>query len=244
MGFRLADNKKMFLNITSKDINGKYDRRCGAGHNSAFFDRNNEVIYLHTHKNASKTIRKMMGVFHKHAECHCLFTDEATAGYKLFWVVRDPIERFVASFCEIWHIDGYGRPNEFIVRDTEVLKKTRHTINGSFDKFVKKVEKYYFDQHVYPQILTLAHKNIEIEDVDKIILFDNLQEEIATFANENNIKNWDTEALQIKKGESDISLKKYLSDRIEKTAALQERIISLYEEDMEIYQQLVKLRGQ
>jgi len=125
-----------------------------------------------------------------------------------------------------------------VVKDPEVLNKTRHTIDDAFESFVSKIEKHYFDQHVYPQIFTLTHKNLKIEDVDRIILFDNLQEEMITFVNENNIKNWNMELLQVKKGESDMSLKKYLYDKIQNSNELQKRINLLYNEDIEIYKQL------
>ena len=61
---------------------------------------------------------------------------------------------------------------------------------------------------------------------------------MTTFVNENNIKNWNMELLQDKKGESDISLKKYLYDKIRSSDELQKRIVFLYNEDVEIYKQL------
>ena len=230
----------MFLKVSSEEVKRKSSLANNGLHNTVFLDRDNKIIYLHTHKNASKTIRKVMGVDDRQVK-HEYMPErwkDASEGYKLLWVVREPVERLVSAFCEIWHIDGYGRPNEFIARDAEVLEKTRATIDDSFENFVRKIEKHYFDQHIYPQVLTLAHKNLEIEDVNRIILFDNLQEEMKTFVNENNIKNWNIKALQVKKGESDVSLKKYLYDKIENSYDLQKRIVFLYNEDIEIYKQL------
>lgn len=234
----------MLINFSSEDVNRKSKLASNGSHDTAFFDKKNKIIYLHTHKNASKTIRKVMDAYRgilktgsaKHEYLRSI--DEIPEGYKLFWVVREPIERLVSAFCEIWHIDGFGRANQHVVKDPEVLNKTRHTIDDAFESFVSKIEKHYFDQHVYPQIFTLTHKNLKIEDVDRIILFDNLQEEMITFVNENNIKNWNMELLQVKKGESDMSLKKYLYDKIQNSNELQKRINLLYNEDIEIYKQL------
>jgi len=234
----------MFVKISSEEVKRKSALANSGLHNTAFFDRNNKIIYLHTHKNASKTIRKVMDRYRGILKTcsseheHLRNIDEIPEGYKLFWVVREPIERLVSAFCEIWHIDGFGRANQHVVKDPEVLNKTRHTIDNAFESFISKIEKHYFDQHVYPQIFTLTHKNLKIEDVDRIILFDNLQEEMTTFVNENNIKNWNMELLQDKKGESDISLKKYLYDKIRSSDELQKRIVFLYNEDVEIYKQL------
>ena len=206
-------------------------------HKSVFVDQENKIIYLHTHKNASKTIRRsMLRPRHTSENIENLIND----GYKTFWVVRNPLERVVSSFSEIGHMARNMCKEDYV---WESLEWKDIDIDNEFEFFIERIEKSYFDPHVYPQILTLIHKNIKIEDVDRIILFDNLQEEILSFVDENGIQGWNLKLYQVKTGPADSIIKKHLSDRIQKSTALQERIISLYEEDMEIYQQLAKLRG-
>lgn len=179
------------------------------------FNNNLKLCFINIPKNASSTIID-------------LFDMKSTKDYnsipKDFYkivVLRNPYDRAVSSFSEIMKLRQDGP--YMITRNIDFYKKK------SISLFLQEIENNFYDTHVFPQFWWIKDKNLELKDFDKIILFENFNEELSEILNKYNIK----------KNIKHINSKSnnYMDLNMEEKVLVNK----VYADDIELYQRAVKL---
>lgn len=158
--------------------------------------------------------------------------------YKIFTIIRNPIDRFVSSYLEVTQDrnDGYegGRYkydlllSEEKINTLENLLKSNLTELEKFKKYIELIETEwgFFEPHCIPFLYYITEKDDKtIYENLKIFKMDKLDE----VENYLNIK---LEKLNICKNNK---LKNLLLVKIKKDKFLKRRIEELYKEDIEFY---------
>ena len=176
------------------------------------------ICFINIPKNASQTIMKNLK-FERRSYSN-IYKD-----YKKIVVIRDPMTRVISSYTQILK---NKQPTNFYK-----YFKVRHDIKKSFELFLNHINNNFYDPHVIPQYQFLDFKGLTINDIDHVILFDNLNEELKKIITEYNLDC--SKINQINKGSSQI--KKVLKPVIGK---YHEKILQIYSKDFELYNQVKK----
>tara|TARA_Y100000034_G_C6908787_1_gene422603 strand:- start:3662 stop:4483 length:822 start_codon:yes stop_codon:yes gene_type:complete len=153
-----------------------------------------------------------------------------------FIVVRDPIERTISSYQEMLKLRA-DTPLTAAITKQMKFYATRDNPTKSFFLFLKEIEKYgFYDQHLYPQIKFIEDRNLSLEQVNAVILFDHIEQGLTTLA-----QMWDIEALSHEDlgeafiNEGDKKIKTELMEFIDKNEPARELITKLYKDDIDLY---------
>ena len=232
--------------------------RGGQEHNVVFLNIHKRIIYLHTHKNASTFVRQFFQplISDRWYADHgapwdkegCLHADfhhiPQTKEWNNFWIVRNPIDRIISAFLRGKHrgwVTVEGERDEFIVIGGERFPKPhRYALPNEFRVFLQRVGMSYFDPHLYPQVVTLADKNLDLADVDDIILFDNLTEELQDYSDKHRL-GWKV-ASESPKNQQPSDEKHELQNFVMNDRRIRTSIEALYPEDFLIYNYIKGLR--
>jgi len=158
---------------------------------------------------------------------------------KKFMIIRDPFERAISSYLELLKLREDTSPTHFLTQMTDFYNM-RENLLASFCKFLEELQLYgFYDIHTHPQIKLLTDLGLTIDDMDTVILFDNLQDELEDMCKAYHIPLHDHEVAMgqfINKG--DPIKKAQLKQYIEEHPKIRKVIANLYPQDYEIYREL------
>jgi len=194
--------------------------------NRCFVDFNQKLIYVYTHKNASESIRRIIPVFlDNHIEYESIKHPQA---FLKFWVIRNPLDRIVSSFQEMRKLRDDG---PFYVTEKSKWFNCSDILE-SFEFFLEQIKENYYDPHCFPQVISLYDKKLTTEDVT-VICLDYMNAELLLFFQKHNITHNPLPDIH----HSNKEIKQKLKSFINETPRIWKKIIDLYPEDYEIYNQ-------
>ena len=229
-------------------------------HDVVFLNIQKRIIYLHTHKNASTFVRQFFqplisghpedvpgAPWNKEGCLHANYNSiPKFKEWNNFWIVRNPIDRIISAFLRGKHrgwVTVEGARDEFIVIGGERFHRPhRYALPNEFRVFLQRVEMSYFDPHLYPQVVTLADKNLNLADVDDIILFDNLTEELQDYSDKHRL-GWKVSS-ESPKNQQPSDEKHELQNFVMNDRRIRAKIEALYSEDFLIYNYIKSLRSE
>jgi hypothetical protein len=196
-------------------------------HNRCFVNDEKKICFINIPKNASTTIRISLKL--KHVQ----LTDKYKT-YNKIVVIRDPMTRAVAIFNEVIKLRADGN-NPAKTRSSGFYKlfKVKHDIPKSFGSFLDYIKNNLYDDHMVEQYRFLENNGLTIDDIEHVILFENLNEEL-----ENLIKLYDIDCPKIRRltvgyYKIKLSLKNVLGK-------YRKKIQLVYSKDFELYNQVKK----
>ncbi|MBW3020094.1 sulfotransferase family protein, partial [Candidatus Woesearchaeota archaeon] len=162
----------MVLNKTQREKNLEKRERFSYERVFCFFCSNN-LIYIHIPKCGTSSVKKMFKLKTEDYFKYKTLNPDLKKKYKMFTVIRNPLDRFVSSFFELLERKRSKENNSTIMNKlrTKLLslikrnkKKEFHKSNNlikNFKIFLEIVEEDFFDIHVFPQSKFL--ENMEID---------------------------------------------------------------------------------
>lgn len=160
--------------------------------------------------------------------------------YKIFTIIRNPINRFVSAYIEVF-IDckdypggrfRHNIPKEFnghnIFKELDLLQKNKN--KNDIQKFLFYLDKiendwHFYEPHCIPFIHYISDNNNKVHKNIKIFKIENIKE-LEIFMNKK-IKIGNTSEAPL--------LKKELIDYIKKNKNIEKRIINLYKSDFDFF---------
>ncbi len=111
-----------------------------------------KVIFVPIPKNASTSVRNI-SEFEFRTDNIMAYDEELSAGgeYKVFTIIREPVQRFVSGYIEICKRASGDSPH--------ILSKDFYWMKGieRFSKFMDEIECTWFDAHLFPQSYFLSN---------------------------------------------------------------------------------------
>ena len=173
---------------------------------------------------------------------------DTTGKVKKMIVIRNPLDRIISSYQEMLKLRGdlplaFQPPESFkhtatVTKEMEFYKLRDHTLK-SFAVFLKELQVYgFYDIHVWPQVEFMRTK-CTISDIDYVLDFENLQNDLEMVCEKNNIPLLPHEKVakeEINVGNSEV--KEELREFINKHKVIQDIIESLYPNDTNLYRTL------
>ena len=197
----------------------------GRGTKSCFISEEYKLCFINIPKNASTTIRTTLKLE------HCQYSDNYK-DYKKIIVIRDPITRIVAGYNEILKLRRDGAFAETQRTNFYKYFKVRHDIPKSFDLFLDYIKNNLYDDHLIQQSFFLKYKGLSIDDIDYVIDFKNLNEELQKIIDLYNIKC----PKIIRRQVGSTNVKRALKPILGK---YQKKIRAIYSKDFELYNKVL-----
>lgn len=170
-----------------------------------------KLCFINISKNASTTCRKMFSTKHVYYD-HKIYKD-----YFKILILRDPKDRIKSSFSEVLKLRKDG--------PYLITKKMKFFESKNFGVFLDEIKDNFYDSHVIPQHWFWEDKGLDLEDIDKIILFENLKTDLPNLMKKYKIKK---QLYENKKSKSfDIDVSKY-----------EDKINDIYKKDVIIYNKI------
>lgn len=141
----------------------------------AFIYHKFKIAYINIPKNASTTIRRLIG--NQEGKDRVYFSD-IPSDYKILIIIRNPITRAYSSYKEILKCRKDGN-----YQKTQQMSfyKQRNNPEKSFSSFLKEIRDDNYDIHSRCQSKFLETKGISLKDVDYVIPFEYLEKGINFF---------------------------------------------------------------
>lgn len=143
-------------------------------------------------------------------------------GFITMIVIRNPMTRIVSAFTQV--LKKHPQPHMIITQNAEFYKH-QNNLDKSFELFLDFITDNFYDPHVIPQSVFLREKHLTLDEIDYVIDFDHLHEQIKPILKRVGISN-NTLPHRNKK-RFNINIDKHF-----------EKIKSLYKEDFELYEQV------
>tara|TARA_R110002020_G_scaffold381800_1_gene592693 strand:- start:2957 stop:3580 length:624 start_codon:yes stop_codon:yes gene_type:complete len=198
-----------------------------------FVDKEQKFALIHIYKNASISMRNVLGMRGKYHE----WNDIKDSGVKTICVIRDPMKRVVSSYQYLLRLEHNGFINQHpihITKDTNFFKNRDNPIK-SFTQFVTYIEENgFYDAVTLPQTQFLSDRNIDIDDIDEVFVQERIDNDFSKFKKKYKIKN-DISTDNI----SDSKITKILNDHISTNPQLIFKINNLYKEDFIMYYKFI-----
>lgn len=125
-------------------------------------------------KTGSSTLRSLLSA--KNITKFNLVKDNLDDYVKLL-TVRDPLYRPISMYNEVMKLRKMAPE---ATRKTEFYKN-RGDLIKSFKLFLHEVEDNFYEPHIHHQYLTLEWKNLTLDDMDFIFLFEELNSDMKKF---------------------------------------------------------------
>jgi hypothetical protein len=196
-----------------------------------------KMIYFHTPKNCSSTMRKVLGKINSHsvvADNYFDLSDAIKKKYKKVSIIRDPIDRTVSSFIEVTrraYTDNLNLQNyDFMKQDN---------LKDAFLKFVDELERQdvyspdVMDQHVRGQAFFLTDQDGNDIDFDYVLdCDDNFKKYLSEMLQEMGVKFDESDSPHERKTDDDF--KNNIREILEKEPELLDRLYKIYHRDFEL----------
>jgi len=142
-----------------------------------------KLIFLPIPKNASTSIRNIEEFQFQVDNAFRYRTLIESGEYKMFTVIREPLDRFVSGYIEICK-RAYGDSTQILKRDFYWIKDEKRR----FHKFVEEVEGSFFDVHIRPQSYFLTDYENNFFNIDFALDFHSIQKSFNDLLNRYNLK--------------------------------------------------------
>jgi len=183
-----------------------------------------KVIYLGIPKTASTSIRETFGIKPYHTNISKLPKDKSD--YKVFTIIREPVTRIAAGITE-------ALIRHETVQELKELKKIKDPI----DMVRTFLGKGFIDVHTAPQVAFLSDKDGNDFKIDRVLLFDNLEQEFNNMCKDYNINR---KLLHLNKKMGIFEEKKHLMVKILQTVPdINKKVGEMYKEDIELYNRML-----
>jgi len=190
---------------------------------------NNQFILINIPKNASTTLRHTLHLSQR-------VSYPTTNTHKKIIIVRDPFQRIVSSFMELIKLRKDGAYLE--TASTTWFKLINSDLEKSFDVFLDYINNRLYDSHVHPQIEYIKRKNIELEEIDYILLFEDLKKDFKEMCKDLNI----SKKLQYHNKTHNNKYKDSLNNLIATNKDIRKKIEYIYTEDINLYKEATLLK--
>lgn len=165
-----------------------------------------KLIFLPIPKNASTSIRSIEEFQFQLDNAFRYQTRIESGEYKIFTIVREPIDRFVSGYIEICK-RAYGDSPQILKRDFYWMKDEKIR----FYKFVEEVEGSFFNSHIRPQSYFLTDYENNFFNIDFVLNFYSLQKSFNELLDRYNLRKVELPQKNIRSG-----IEKNISSRMSK----------------------------
>ena len=211
--------------------------------NSAFFKTNPNTLTCRVHrtyshnlcffqipKNASSEITETFKLLHRRNY------DPSFKNYFIHVIcVRNPLYRIISSYFEILKL----RHNAKTIIKSDFYKYRNQDPIKSFRLFLRAIKNGFFDLHLTPQNYYLKSKNLHLQDMDFIIIFENLAQDFAKFCQKFNIPQEEHQLIPIHY--SPVDKKQLLQNFVDTNIEAQKIIHEIYKEDFDFYNEALEI---
>lgn len=196
---------------------------------------NNKVLYLYMMKNASTFVRNMFNEKFVHEYSYAI-PDQVKKDYIKLLIVRDPYSRAISSYLEVIKARSDG-PESTIHYP---FFHNRGIPTSSFIQFLTTIEDNFYDNHCKPQYKIYQAMGFDLEDVDFIVDFKTLEQDLKLFSEKFNIPLNFHEFTYA--GNSNV--KTVLKQFVNNNQYVQKEIERIYHMDFDFYEKCLQRRKQ
>lgn len=151
-------------------------------------------------------------------------------------VVRDPYYRTVSSYFEMMKL---RRDGPWSVTKNSLFYRTKEHVAVSFRKFLQFLHpNNFYDDHVFPQAHNLKLHGYDLEEVDEVLVFENLQEDLNRL-----IQKYQLNKTVKHCNKAPVDKKTILTKYVSTDPYCRRMIRSIFKQDFELYEKAVKLRN-
>ena len=195
-----------------------------------------EFILINIPKNASSSMKKALKSSSKINRLSFFKCQKANT--KTCIVIRDPNTRIVSSFSELLkrRRDGPHWETSECQWFKIYQQNPEKNIRKSFKLFLDYIETRLYDSHLHTQTSYLDGKNLSLEDIDHVLMFENLNKDFKKMNEETGGSyriDWSNRTTKLNQ-------KSILNDLINHDETIENQIKSIYAEDFILYD---KARG-
>jgi len=202
----------------------------------------NNFILIDIPKNASTTLRHTLSFKGRKK-----YSDVKNKRPTLV-IIRNPLYRVVSCFMEMIKVRADVPAWSTETKQSKWFKMYEaQNFEESFRLFLDYIDGNFYDTHVSSQSAWLDFKNLTLEDIDYILMFENLQEDFDEMCR--NLKSkwgitinkkllWDNKTKAQRN-----TLKKTLINLINSTPAIEEKIKKIYEKDFILYEKALTIKN-
>lgn len=194
---------------------------------------NNELIFFNIPKNASTSIRNTLSLNKRES----FFKTPNRSNCKKIMVIRNPYERIISSFNEVKKLRTDGPREETLKSDWFKIQK--NDLEKGFKMFLDYIDGRIYDSHVHTQSDWFNAKKIDLEDIDFLILFEDLNKEFDDMCKQLKLKNRLQKSNFSKNKENEDRLKNLINSNEE----VKKKIEKIYREDIELYNKVLKIKN-
>ncbi len=198
------------------------------------FHNNDNLIFFNIPKNASSSVRNYFRLNKRES----FFKIKNIERYKKLMVIRNPYDRIISSFNEVIKCRKDGPRWE--TQQCEWFHLQKNNLEAGFEMFLDYISDNIYDPHIHRQIDYLNEKEVSLEEIDFLLLFEDLRREINAMPSQ----------LRPRGGFPHINRSKNrsiqnnsLEDLINKDANIKSKIENIYKDDIIMYQKLLKIKG-
>lgn len=212
---------------------------CDYKIDGCFLDKNNKFCLIHIYKNASISIRNVLGMrgnYYKYDNVKDM--DDLVT----ICIIRNPINRIVSIYMYMLRNEDYGfgdqHPLDLISEADFYVNKAN--IIESFDQFLEQLKgKNFFSAVTMPQTQFLKDRNLNIDDIDEVLIQEEIQNDFHKFVHNYSLDVCD-ELPHDNKGSP--GPKHIIMEYINTHKSVFSKINNLYKSDFELYDKIRSLR--
>lgn len=194
---------------------------------AAWVSDENKIIYLGIPKNASSsmraTIRDGIGIDNI---INLNNIPEDKSDYKIFTVIRNPINRFASGLVESF----FRQETPDDIKDLFKMGLSDFTISN----YITILESEFCELHTAPQTFFLKNLNGEPFKIDKTLIFENIEEEFKKMCSE-----FEVNKKLLHKNDNRKNKSERILNLIHINSNFLNRLNALYAEDVEFYEKLL-----
>jgi hypothetical protein len=192
-------------------------------------DPDDRFVFIFIPKNGSSTFRIVVNTLHLVPYDHSRFKNSTK-----ILIVRDPIYRPISIYSEVMKLRH--EKNRTI---SEEFYKNRENIAESFKQFLLAIRNDFYEPHITTQCSFLDVKELTLDDIDFVLLFENLDEDMRIFCDLNDITYHNyTENV------ASTYMKEVLKELIISDEEIRNLIYTIWEKDFEFYEDARKRRSE
>lgn len=199
-----------------------------------FMDDKKKFIFIHIYKNASISLRNILGMRGKYFE----YEDVKNLNADTICIIRNPLDRIISSYLYLLRLEDNGFPNQHPTHLTKetLFYKTQDRPIQSFKAFLHAI-KYgnFYDAVTYPQVSFLKDRDLIINDIDNVFIQENIKTDFEKFKVKYNL---DKNLRFPKDNRSDDETTELLKTFLRNDKLVIKEIVELYKEDFEMYNNL------
>lgn len=200
-----------------------------------FMDDDKRFIFIHIYKNASISVRNILGMRGKYYE----YQDVKDCSGDTICVLRHPYDRIISAYQYLLRLEGNGFLNQhptFLTKQTLFYSLQKNPIK-SFTSFLIAIDNNnFYDAVTYPQVDFLKDRGLTIDAIDNVFIQERIEEDFEKFKIKYDL---DKDLVFPRDNRSDDKITKLLKDFVQNDNFAKEIIHNLYKADFEIYNKLI-----